>query len=117
MKESEIVSTLARIVGILKELNCRFHLTGGLVSSYYGEPRLTQDIDFVVVLSSDELEKLIDQLQGKYMIDPTTMRDAVVRNSIFQALGEETFIKVDFHVGGRIQGSLQGALARNSFQG
>ncbi len=40
--------TLSRLLGILTQHGVRFHLTGGITSVAYGEPRMTQDIDIVV---------------------------------------------------------------------
>lgn len=40
--------TLERIVKILNQHAVQFHLTGGITSIAYGEPRLTQDMDLVV---------------------------------------------------------------------
>jgi len=44
-----------RFVAILKSLDIRHHLTGGIVSVAWGEPGLTQDIDIVIdrVFGSD----------------------------------------------------------------
>ena len=41
-------ATLEKAVCIFRHLGIRFHLTGGIASIYYGEPRLTQDIDIVI---------------------------------------------------------------------
>ena len=40
--------TVVKIVDILKSLGIPFHLTGGITSVAYGEPRMTQDIDIVL---------------------------------------------------------------------
>lgn len=40
--------TLRKLVSLLDRFSVRFHLTGGIASVAYGEPRLTQDIDLVV---------------------------------------------------------------------
>ena len=40
--------TLTRLLTILIDHGVRFHLTGGITSVAYGEPRMTQDIDIVV---------------------------------------------------------------------
>ena len=45
---NELKKTLADVVEILVALKFKFHLTGGLASSFYGEPRFTQDIDLVI---------------------------------------------------------------------
>jgi hypothetical protein len=45
---NDLAETLRKLSKIFSDLKVRLHFTGGLVSSFYGEPRLTQDIDVVV---------------------------------------------------------------------
>ena len=40
--------TLSKLVAVLDRLQVRFHLTGGITSVAYGEPRMTQDLDLVL---------------------------------------------------------------------
>ena len=40
--------TILRIAALLEAHGIRFHLTGGIASVAYGEPRMTQDVDIVV---------------------------------------------------------------------
>ena len=40
--------TIERITAILGELGLRFHFTGGVAASFYGDPRFTQDLDLVI---------------------------------------------------------------------
>ena len=42
---SDLKVTIADVTAILDNRGIKFHLTGGLASSFYGEPRFTQDID------------------------------------------------------------------------
>ena len=41
-------STVLKIVKVFEEHSIPFHLTGGVTSTAYGEPRMTQDIDIVI---------------------------------------------------------------------
>ena len=41
-------NTLLKAARVLESLSTRFHLTGGITSVVYGEPRLTQDLDLVI---------------------------------------------------------------------
>jgi len=41
--EHDLKETLKRVLDILSQLGLRFHLTGDLASSYYGDPRFTQE--------------------------------------------------------------------------
>ena len=97
--EDDIVSLIRRVTSVLDGMSIHYHLTGGIVSSYYGDPRYTQDIDIVIKLSTEEAERLISALQDDYFISPDTIRDAVSEQRMFQALDNETCIKIDFHVG------------------
>jgi hypothetical protein len=56
--------TLSKWVTILRDHNIRFHLTGGLTGTAYGEPRMTQDIDIVIdpQQTKDNLESLIESI-------------------------------------------------------
>lgn len=104
---NDLKITLADILTILLARQCKFHLTGGLASSFYGEPRFTQDIDIVIRVSiGASLNQLIQDLSQKFIVDRAAIEDAVQHKSIFQALHEETMIKVDFHVGEAISGEL-----------
>jgi len=104
----DLAQTLSRIASVLSSQKIPFHLTGGLASSYYGEPRFTQDVDIVVSIATDSLcEQFIEALAAEFLIDPAVARDAIKRRGLFQALDEETLIKVDLHVGESIPGELQ----------
>ena len=48
MSADELQRVLAAVVEALQLLDLPYHVTGGLASSFYGEPRFTQDVDFVI---------------------------------------------------------------------
>ena len=56
--------TVGKFVSIATAIELPFHLTGGAISSAYGEPRLTQDIDIVVSpeVAKNRVADLIQQL-------------------------------------------------------
>ena len=56
--------TIGKFVAIAEAIKLPFHLTGGSISSAYGEPRLTQDIDIVVSpdVAKNRVDVLVDQL-------------------------------------------------------
>jgi len=49
--------TLGKAADIFRQLDVRFHLTGGVTSVLYGEPRMTQDIELLdeVLNEPDEI--------------------------------------------------------------
>lgn len=107
IETKDLKLTLADVAEVLSAGLLKFHLTGGLASSFYGEPRFTQDIDIVIKITlGSSLDRLISNLAKKFIVDRKAVEDAVLRKGLFQALHEETMIKVDFHVGEAIEGEL-----------
>jgi len=100
-------TTLLDLVHALSQVNASYHLTGGFASSFYGEPRFTQDIDIVISISEGSiLNTLILELSDKFLLDDLAIKKSVKEGRMFQALHEETMIKVDFHVGEAVPGEL-----------
>ena len=117
MNETDLRRTVERVASALATLGIRFHLTGGLASSFYGEPRTTRDADFVVSLSPGDVRPLVDALSGGFLINEAAVREAVGQGGMFQALDQETTIKADFHVGELIPGELMRSEKRELFEG
>jgi hypothetical protein len=117
MNESDLRRTVERIASTLTSLGIRFHLTGGLASSYYGEPRTTRDADFVVLLALGDVRQLVDALCGGFLINEAAVREAIGHGGMFQALDRETMIKADFHVGELIPGELRRSELKELLEG
>ncbi len=117
MNQSDFVSTLERSIRALQQVGLQYHLTGGLVSSYYGEPRLTQDIDIVVAIQQADVAKLFKVLTPEFLVDYAAIEAAVRSDRLFQGLDQETFLKVDFHVNGSIRGEFQRSVTIELFPG
>jgi hypothetical protein len=116
---SDFQDTIERISAILDEIGLRFHFTGGVASSYYGEPRLTQDLDIVIQLAVDQPESntLLDRLAAGYIINKPDVLAAIRRKGLFQAIDETSMIKIDFHVGGKILDELERTTRRTILPG
>ena len=72
--------TLSRLLGILRQHGIRFHLTGGITSVAYGEPRMTQDIDIVVdnPALARTLETFITAaIEAGFMLDAEARRGSI----------------------------------------
>jgi hypothetical protein len=106
--QADFQETTARIVTILEEFGLRFHITGVVVAAYYGDPRSTQDVDIVIdlALNRPETKMLLDRMSSGYLVNKDAATDAIARRSLFQAIDQQSMIKIDFHVGGRIPGEL-----------
>jgi hypothetical protein len=82
-------ATLEKAVRIFRRLGIRFHLTGGIASIYYGEPRLTQDID--IVIDNAQVAAALDSFlqsieESDFIYEPDSVRNAVAEQGMFQLL-------------------------------
>ncbi len=101
--------TLAKIVAILTRHDIRFHFTGGLTSTAYGEPRMTQDIDLVI--DPDRTGRVVDAfhaslVESDFMFDESSMRQAVKDGTMFQLLDRCEVLKLDVYPRELIEGEL-----------
>lgn len=112
--------TLVRLAALLDRLAIRFHLTGGITTVAYGEPRMTQDFD-VVIDPSDatrQIELLIIGLRDSgFLIDPDAARQAVREAGMFQALDLAESLKVDLYPRQLIPGELDRSVEMEIFEG
>lgn len=69
---------LKKVLDVLDSIEVPFMLTGALVSSMQGIPRMTHDIDIVVVLDEHKAEKLARFFpEPDYCLDGASAREAV----------------------------------------
>jgi hypothetical protein len=71
-----------------------FMLTGSMAMNYYAIPRMTRDIDVVVVLHQDDVATLVRTFSPDYYL-PETVGDAVLSQTMFNLIHTESVIKVD----------------------
>ena len=90
--------TLSKAAAIFRQHAIRFHLTGGLTSVVYGEPRMTQDIDIVIdnQAVATQLDFFISSLDASdFLFDAQTIRDAVEQAQVALGQGRRTILFVD----------------------
>ena len=102
-------ATLTKLSAILRTHAIRFHLTGGLTGTAYGEPRMTQDIDVVIDPNGAKanLDALVSSLEeSDFMFSEDAMRCAVAAGDLFQLLDEQECLKLDIYPREMIPGEL-----------
>ena len=88
---------LERVVQVLNSTQIEYMITGSVVSSIQGEPRLTHDIDIVVAIQKEDICKLIESFPvPRYYLDEFAARDAVDRHSMFNLIDTIEGDKIDF---------------------
>ncbi|HBL58768.1 MAG TPA: hypothetical protein DDZ80_09695 [Cyanobacteria bacterium UBA8803] len=56
------VSLAVKLHPIFKKLGISYYITGGVAAISYGEPRTTQDLDLVMAISSEDIDRLTNAL-------------------------------------------------------
>lgn len=84
----------------LDVLAVRWLVGGSVASSILGVPRATLDIDLVADLRSGHVGALFDALSPDYYLDRDTMKWAVSTRRSFNAIHQESLIKVDVFCAG-----------------
>ena len=113
-------STLGKIMDILHRHNIRFHLTGGITSVAYGEPRMTQDVDMVIDNHAvvQQLESFLESLHSSdFVYDEETIRSAVSGSRMFQLLDSVEVMKLDMYPRELIPGELERSVQIEIFEG
>ena len=84
----------------LERIGATWVVAGSIASSVHGEPRATQDVDFVVALRSRHVKPLVSSLALDYYVDSDAVRAAVRAAGSFNAVHFDSSIKADFFVAG-----------------
>ena len=88
---------LKRVVEALEAGGVPYMLTGSYVSSFYGEPRTSHDVDFVVEMTDRDVDPLLRHFESPgFLLQRSSMLDAVRNRAMFNLLELQTGDKVDF---------------------
>ena len=80
----------------LNRLGVPYMLVGSMASNYWGIPRTTHDLDFVLVLQRSDVERLAAEFGHGFFIQVESIRRAFSPPHQFNALDEQSALKVDF---------------------
>ncbi len=73
----DVIDVALRVAAGLEQINVRYALVGSLASSLQGEPRSTNDIDFVSVLSVEQIASFAAALGEEFDIDEVALADSI----------------------------------------
>lgn len=85
-----------KVAGALTLVGAEYFLGGSLASSLQGEPRATNDIDFVIALPAGRVDALRDALGDEFEVDTDMLRDAVLHAHSANAFYLPVVTKIDF---------------------
>jgi hypothetical protein len=89
---------LKDIIEHLQGSGIDYMISGSLGSSFYGEPRATNDIDIVIDPVSDKLDKFLASLSANYYVSKTAAIQALHDRSMFNVIDKENGWEIDLIV-------------------
>jgi hypothetical protein len=91
------------LVDCLRRLNRTgvvYYLTGSMASNYWGIPRTTHDLDFVVRFGATAVPLILQEFNGDFYIEEAAVRAAHEPPHQFNAIDTRSALKVDFWLAG-----------------
>lgn len=90
---------LRYLVEVLESLRVDYMIGGSHAGIYYGEPRLTRDIDVIVDLPPDRIAPLLARFPAdEFYVDDTAAREAVTTRGQFNIIHPASAMKIDVYV-------------------
>ena len=96
MTQAELLRYLAEV---LETLGVEYMIGGSHAAMYYGEPRLTRDVDVIVKLRFDDLAAFVARfLPEEFYLDEQSARDAIAAKGQFNIIHPTSGLKIDVYV-------------------
>lgn len=92
----EELEVLGIVAARLESAGLPYMVSGSMALNYYGQPRMTRDLDLVIDVSLADAEKLTSLFEGDCYCDLEDVRDAVRRRSMFNVIYLARVLKIDF---------------------
>ncbi|OFY62367.1 MAG: hypothetical protein A3H98_03330 [Bacteroidetes bacterium RIFCSPLOWO2_02_FULL_36_8] len=88
---------LKKVITVLENNGIPYMLTGSVVSSLYGEPRASHDIDFIVAINQKNISKLIEAFpENLFYLNKESIKEAIETEGMFNIIDINEGDKVDF---------------------
>ena len=80
----------------LNRIDVVYYLTGSMASNYWGIPRTTHDLDFVVQFPATAVPLIFHEFSGDFYIEEAAVRAVYEPPHQFNAIDTRSALKVDF---------------------
>ena len=93
---NDLADFVHRLTDLFDALGLPYMLTGSVVSTFYGTPRTTQDVDVVLQVNGRDVKRLVDGLDpDAYYVSESAALDAVRLTGQFNIIDMHTGWKAD----------------------
>ncbi|HMN41419.1 MAG TPA: hypothetical protein PKE29_11285 [Phycisphaerales bacterium] len=85
-----------RVADVCERIEVPYYITGSVASSFYGESRLTQDVDVVIELPSWKVREFCEAFPpDEWYVDAEAAMEAVRFSRMFNVLHPSSGLKID----------------------
>lgn len=92
---SDELDVLQSVTAQLDGAGILYMVTGSMATNLYAVPRMTRDIDLVIELSEQDVDRVIRLFQLEYYIDRDMVQRAVRDHAMFNMIHNALVVKVD----------------------
>jgi hypothetical protein len=90
------IEFLTDVLARLNRTSINYMLTGSMASNYWGIPRTTHDLDFVLLLTIDDVDRFNAAFKSGMFLQEDSVRAAFAPPYQFNVLDEQSALKADF---------------------
>lgn len=95
---TEELEVLRDVVARLEAAGIDYMLTGSVAMACYAQPRMTRDIDVVAAFYLKDVARIAETMGSGFYVSEEAAREAVLHQTSFNAIHEDSLIKVAFMV-------------------
>jgi len=96
--EEELRVTLVQVADAFEAIGATWAIGGSFASTVHGEPRATNDVDFIATFGLAEVAPFVRALGSSFYADEQMIRRAVRARESFNVIDERSFLKIDVFI-------------------
>lgn len=93
---SEELEVLKIVTRRLNDAEIQYMISGSIAANYYTLPRMTRDIDVVMELEENQIDKFIALFEDDFYINKEMVVTEVTRKGMFNLIYNPYVLKIDF---------------------
>lgn len=93
---TEELEVLKDVCFKLEKNNIPYMLTGSFAANFYALPRMTRDIDIIIEIQSNDVDKICRVFQNSFYIEKDSIMEAIQYQNMFNIIHNELSLKIDF---------------------
>jgi hypothetical protein len=91
-----MLQALKKVCELLESENLEYMVSGSLAVNTYTTPRMTRDIDMVIALKEEDVERFVNLFKEGYYCDADEIKREVGRRGMFNLIENASGATIDF---------------------